>query len=152
MPVLEGTDGAGVARGGYVLADTATELGGGLPDVLLIATGSEVQYAVAAQQTLAAEGISARVVSMPCVEWFDEQGQAYCDQILPPAVKARVAVEAGIAMPWQRFVGDHGEVVSLEHFGASADWQTLYREFGFTGEAVANAARRSLDHAKRIKH
>nr|MBA2473337.1 transketolase [Pseudonocardiales bacterium] len=151
VPVLEGTDAAGVARGGYVLADTATELGGGLPDVLLIATGSEVQYAVAAQQTLAAEGISARVVSMPCVEWFDEQGQAYCDQILPPAVKARVAVEAGIAMPWQRFVGDHGEVVSLEHFGASADWQTLYREFGFTGEAVANAARRSLDRAKRIK-
>jgi len=151
VPVLEGTDAAGVARGGYVLADTATELGGGLPDVLLIATGSEVQYAVAAQQTLAAEGISARVVSMPCVEWFDEQGQAYCDQILPPAVKARVAVEAGIAMPWQRFVGDHGEVVSLEHFGASADWQTLYREFGFTGEAVANAARHSLDRAKRIK-
>ncbi len=151
VPVLEGTDAAGVARGGYVLADTATELGGGLPDVLLIATGSEVQYAVAAQQTLAAEGISARVVSMPCVEWFDEQGQAYCDQILPPAVKARVAVEAGIAMPWQRFVGDHGEVVSLEHFGASADWQTLYREFGFTGEAVANAARRSLDRAKLIK-
>jgi transketolase len=152
VPVLEGTDGAGVTRGGYVLADTATELGGGLPDVLLIATGSEVQYAVAAQQTLAAEGISARVVSMPCVEWFDEQGEAYCDQILPPAVKARVAVEAGIAMPWHRFVGDHGEVVSLEHFGASADWQTLYREFGFTGEAVANAARRSLDHAKRVNH
>jgi transketolase len=119
---------------------------------LLIATGSEVQYAVAAQQTLAAEGISVRVVSMPCVEWFDEQGQAYGDQILPPAVKARVAVEAGIAMPWHRFVGDHGEVISLEHFGASADWQTLYREFGFTGEAVANAARRSLDRAKSIKH
>jgi transketolase len=152
VPVLEGTDAAGVARGGYVLADTATELGGGLPDVLLIATGSEVQYAVAAQQTLAAEGISVRVVSMPCVEWFDEQGQAYGDQILPPAVKARVAVEAGIAMPWHRFVGDHGEVISLEHFGASADWQTLYREFGFTGEAVANAARRSLDRAKSIKH
>jgi transketolase len=151
VPVLEGTDAAGVARGGYVLADTATELGGGLPDVLLIGTGSEVQYAVAAQQTLAAEGISARVVSMPCVEWFDEQGEAYCDQILPPAVKARVAVEAGIAMPWHRFVGDHGEVISLEHYGASADWQTLYREFGFTGEAVANAARRSLDRAKRIK-
>ncbi|MDQ2881300.1 MAG: transketolase [Actinomycetota bacterium] len=151
VPVLEGTDAAGVARGGYVLADTATELGGGLPDVLLIATGSEVQYAVAAQQTLAAEGISSRVVSMPCVEWFDDQGQAYSDQILPPTVKARVAVEAGIAMPWQRFVGDHGEVVSLEHFGASADWQTLYREFGFTGEAVATAARRSLEHTKRNK-
>jgi transketolase len=144
VPVLEGTDALGVARGGYVLSDAAADAGSGLPDVLLIATGSEVQYAVAAQQTLAAEGISARVVSMPCMEWFDEQGEAYCDQILPPSVKARVAVEAGIAMPWHRFVGDHGEVVSLEHFGASADWQTLYREFGFTGEAVADAARRTL--------
>ena len=149
VPVLEGTDANGVARGGYVLSDTSTEVGNGLPDVLLIATGSEVQYAVAAQQTLAAEGIGTRVVSMPCVEWFDEQEQAYRDQVLPPTVKARVAVEAGVAMPWYRFVGDHGEVVSLEHFGASADWQTLFREFGFTGEAVADAARRSLG---RIKH
>ena len=89
-----------------------------------------------------------RVVSMPCVEWFDEQEQAYRDQVLPPTVKARVAVEAGVAMPWYRFVGDHGEVVSLEHFGASADWQTLFREFGFTGEAVAGAARRSLGRIK----
>ncbi|MGH3670310.1 MAG: transketolase-like TK C-terminal-containing protein, partial [Pseudonocardiaceae bacterium] len=145
VPVLEGTDPAGVARGGYVLSDTASDVSGGLPDVLLIGTGSEMQLAVAAQQALAGEGINARVVSMPCVEWFDEQGQAYRDQILPPSVKARVAVEAGVAMPWHRFVGDHGEVVSLEHFGASADWQTLYREFGFTGEAVADAARRSLD-------
>jgi transketolase len=144
VPVLEGTDPAGVARGGYVLSDTAPDIGGGLPDVLLIATGSEVQFAVAAQQMLAAEGTSARVVSMPCVEWFDAQGEAYCDQILPPSVKARVAVEAGVAMPWHRFVGDYGEVVSLEHFGASADWQTLFREFGFTGEAVADAARRTL--------
>jgi transketolase len=146
--VLEGTDVNGVARGGYVLSDTSAEVGNGLPDVLLIATGSEVQYAVAAQQTLAAEGIGTRVVSMPCVEWFDEQEQAYRDQVLPPTVKARVAVEAGVAMPWYRFVGDHGEVVSLEHFGASADWQTLFREFGFTGEAVADAARRSLGHIK----
>jgi transketolase len=152
VPVLEGTDAAGVARGGYVLSDTASEVGGGLPDVLLIATGSEVQFAVAAQQTLAAEGIRTRVVSMPCMEWFDDQGEAYHDQILPPSVKARVAVEAGIAMPWHRFVGDHGEVISLEHFGASADWQTLYREFGFTGDAVADAARRSLDRVTRIKH
>jgi transketolase len=153
VPVLEGTDAAGVARGGYVLSDSASEAGGGLPDVLLIATGSEVQFAVAAQQTLAAEGVKARVVSMPCMEWFDEQGEAYSDQVLPPSVKARVAVEAGVAMPWYRFVGDHGEVVSLEHFGASADWQTLYREFGFTGEAVANAARRSLGRTKTaIKH
>jgi transketolase len=144
VPVLEGTDVNGVARGGYVLSDTSTEVGNGLPDVLLIATGSEVQYAVAAQQTLAAEGIGTRVVSMPCVEWFDEQEQAYRDQVLPPTVKARVAVEAGVAMPWHRFVGDHGEIISLEHFGASADWKTLFREFGFTGEAVADAARRSL--------
>jgi transketolase len=144
VPVLEGTDAEGVARGGYVLSDSSTELGKGLPDVLLIATGSEVQFAVTAQRTLAAEGIATRVVSMPCVEWFDTQDQAYRDQVLPPTVKARVAVEAGIAMPWHRFVGDHGEVVSLEHFGASADWQTLYREFGFTADAVADAARRSL--------
>jgi transketolase len=144
VPVLEGTDAEGVARGGYVLADNASEVGGGLPQVLLIGTGSEVQFAVAAQEALASEGISSRVVSMPCVEWFDGQDQAYRDQVLPPTVRARVAVEAGIAMPWYRFVGDHGEVVSLEHFGASADWQTLYREFGFTGEAVAAAARRSL--------
>jgi transketolase len=144
VPVLEGTDAAGVARGGYVLCDTSAELGNGLPDVLLIATGSEVQLAVAAQEILAGEGIGARVVSMPCVEWFDEQEQAYRDQILPPAVTARVAVEAGVAMPWHRFVGDRGEVVSLEHYGASADWKTLFREFGFTPEAVADAARRSL--------
>jgi transketolase len=152
VPVLEGTDAAGVARGGYVLSDTSSDIGGGLPDVLLIATGSEVQLAVAAQRALAAEGIKTRVVSMPCMEWFDAQGEAYCDQILPPSVKARVAVEAGIAMPWHRFVGDHGEVVSLEHFGASADWQTLYREFGFTGEAVADAARRSLERVKITKN
>jgi len=145
VPVLEGTDAAGVARGGYVLSDIGT----GLPDVLLIATGSEVQFALAAQQMLAAEGTGSRVVSMPCVEWFDEQEHSYHDQILPPTVRARVAVEAGVAMPWHRFVGDHGEVVSLEHFGASADWQTLYREFGFTGEAVADAARRTLG---RIAH
>ncbi|MBV9012525.1 MAG: transketolase [Pseudonocardiales bacterium] len=144
VPVLEGTDAAGVARGGYVLCDTALDSGSGWPDVLLIATGSEVQFALAAQQILAAEGIGSRVVSMPCVEWFDAQEQAYRDQVLPPMVRARVAVEAGVAMPWHRFVGDHGEVVSLEHFGASADWKTLYREFGFTGEAVADAARRSL--------
>jgi transketolase len=146
VPVLEGTDAEGVARGGYVLSDNSSDVSGGLPQVLLIATGSEVQFAVAAQQALAGEGISSRVVSMPCMEWFDEQDQAYRDQVLPPTVRARVAVETGIAMPWYRFVGDHGEVVSLEHFGASADWQTLFREFGFTDESVAAAARRSLGH------
>jgi transketolase len=130
------------AMGGYVLA--------GGSDVILIATGSEVSIALDAREQLAGEGISARVVSMPCVEWFDEQEQGYRDRVLPPTVKARVAIEAGIAMPWYRFVGDRGEIVSLEHFGASADWQTLFREFGFTAEAVAGAARRSLERVKRM--
>jgi transketolase len=144
VPVLEGTDPVGVAKGGYVLAEASN----GTPDVVLIATGSEVQIAVEARNTLEAEGVSASVVSMPCVEWFDKQDQAYRDAVIPPTVKARVAVEAGVAQSWHRFVGDRGEVVSIEHFGASADYQTLYREFGFTAEAVVAAARRSLDNAK----
>ncbi|MQA15126.1 MAG: transketolase [Pseudonocardiaceae bacterium] len=140
VPVLEGTDAAGVARGGYVLADVED----GPPQVVLIATGSEVQFAVGAREALTAEGIGARVVSMPCVEWFDAQDQSYRDQVIPPHVPARVAVEAGVAQPWHRFVGDRGEVVSLEHFGASADYQTLFHEFGFTAESVTDAARRTL--------
>lgn len=144
VPVLEGTDAAGVAKGGYVLADAD----GGEPAVVLIATGSEVQLAVAARETLQAEGVPTRVVSMPCMEWFDAQDQAYRDTVIPPIVKARVAVEAGIAQPWHRFVGDAGETVSIEHFGASADFATLFREFGITAEAVAVAARRSLDKVK----
>ncbi len=140
VPVLEGTDPAGVARGGYVLVDADN----GDPDVLLIATGSEVALAVGAREALAADGIRARVVSMPCVEWFDAQDRSYRDQVLPPGIRARVAVEAGIAQPWHRFVGDRGEVVSLEHFGASADYQTLFREFGLTTEFVTRAARRTL--------
>jgi transketolase len=142
VPVLEGTREKateGVARGGYVLADTE-----GAPDVVLIGTGSEVQLAVEARNTLAAEGVSARVVSMPCVEWFDAQDESYRESVLPAGVKARVAVEAGIAQSWHRFVGDAGEIVSIEHFGASADYKTLYQEFGITAEAVADAARRSL--------
>ncbi|SFQ50274.1 transketolase [Amycolatopsis arida] len=143
VPVLEGTRekaAEGVARGGYVLADAES----GTPDVVIIATGSEVQLAVAARNTLAAEGVAARVVSMPCVEWFDAQSEAYRESVLPSGVKARVAVEAGVAQSWHRFVGDAGEIVSIEHFGASADYQTLFREFGFTAETVTDAARRSL--------
>ncbi|HEY9394002.1 MAG TPA: transketolase, partial [Nocardioides sp.] len=140
LPVLEGTSYEGVSRGGYVLADAST----GAPEVVLIGTGSELQLAVAARETLEADGIPTRVVSMPCVEWFDAQDQAYRDGVLPPTVKARVSVEAGIAMPWHRFVGDAGEIVSIEHFGASADYKTLFREFGFTAEAVTAAAQRSL--------
>ncbi|ASR36854.1 transketolase [Prauserella marina] len=141
VPVLEGTNAEGVARGGYVLAEAST----GSPDVVLIATGSEVQLAVEARKTLEAEGVATSVVSMPCVEWFDAQEQSYRDAVIPPTVKARVAVEAGIAQPWHRFVGDNGEIVSIEHFGASADFATLFREFGFTAEAVVAAARRSLE-------
>ena len=108
--------------------------------MILIGTGSEVQLAVQARGTLAEKGISARVVSMPCREWFDRQEQSYRDTVLPPIVKARVSVEAGIAMGWRDLVGSTGRCVSLEHYGASADYATIYREFGITAEAVALAA------------
>jgi transketolase len=132
------------ARGGYVLDDSST----GTPAVVLIATGSEVQLAVAARELLEAEGIGTRVVSMPSVEWFEEQPREYRDSVLPPSVKARVAVEAGIGLTWHRFVGDAGRIVSLEHFGASAEAKTLFAEFGFTPENVAAAARESLAAAR----
>ncbi|KAF2776155.1 transketolase [Streptomyces sp. OM5714] len=132
------------ARGGYVLADAST----GAPDVVLIATGSEVQLAMAAREALEAEGTATRVVSMPSVEWFEEQPRAYRESVLPPSVRARVAVEAGIGLTWHRFVGDAGRIVSLEHFGASADAKTLFTEFGFTAEHVAAAARESLAAAR----
>ncbi|MFC7955655.1 transketolase [Rhodococcoides kroppenstedtii] len=140
VPVLEGTDYEGVSKGGYVLVESSKAV----PDVVLIGTGSEVQYAVEAQKTLEAQGIGARVVSMPCVEWFFSQDQNYRDQILPPTVTARVSIEAGIAMPWYRIVGGHGEIISLEHFGESADAATLFREYGFTADAVVAAAQRSI--------
>jgi transketolase len=146
LPILEGTSSEGVAKGGYVLADI--EDPAGTPDVVLIATGSEVQLAVAAKKTLDADGVKTRVVSMPCVEWFDAQDEAYRESVIPSGVKARVSVEAGIALSWHRITGDAGENVSIEHFGASADAATLFREFGFTAEAVVDAARRSLDKAK----
>ena len=140
VPTLEGTDPEGVSRGGYVLAEASS----GEPAVVLIATGSEVQLAVAAKKVLESEGEATRVVSMPCVEWFDAQDESYRRAVLPPAVRARVVVEAGIAQCWHRFAGAAGEIVSLERFGASADHQTLFTEFGFTAEAVAEAARRAL--------
>ena len=143
VPVLEGTDGDGVARGGYVL-------GGGNPaddaDVIIIATGSEVQLAVEATKLLADKDIRAYVVSMPCVEWFESQPQEYRDSVLPPDVSARVAVEAGVAQSWYKIVGDTGEIISIEHYGESADDKTLFREFGFTPEAVAAAAERAIDN------
>ena len=128
-----------VWRGGYTLLDTE-----GTPDVILIATGSEVQLAVQARELLAAKDIAASVVSMPCREWFDAQDDAYRERVLPPVVKARVSVEAGIALGWRELVGDHGRTVSLEHYGASADYQRIYTEFGITAQAVADAAEDSL--------
>ncbi|WP_265521114.1 transketolase [Oerskovia flava] len=142
-----GTDGyadaSGTARGGYVLLDTD-----GTPDVILIGTGSEVQLAVAAREQLAAEGVAARVVSLPSREWFDAQDPAYRESVLPAGVAARVSVEAGIGQGWRDLVGDAGRIVSLEHYGASADYKVLYREFGITAEAVAAAAKESIAAAR----
>lgn len=146
VPVLDGTDAEGVARGGYVLSDAGGLQPGEEPDVILIATGSEVQLAVAAQTLLADNDILARVVSMPCLEWFEAQPYEYRDAVLPPTVSARVAVEAGVAQCWPQLVGDTGEIVSIEHYGESADHKTLFREYGFTAEAVAAAAERALDN------
>jgi len=138
-----GTDGFasadGVANGGYVLLDTD-----GDPDVIIVGTGSEVQLAVGARDLLAAEGIDARVVSMPCQEWFAAQDEGYRNSVLPPSVRARVSVEAGIAMSWRHIVGDAGRSVSVEHFGASADYKTIFRELGVTADAVAAAAKDSI--------
>ncbi len=136
----------GTARGGYVLAEARGGEGGQntVPEVILIGTGSEVQIALAGREALQREGIAARVVSMPCVEWFAEQDASYQEEVLPARVRARVSVEAGVALGWRGFVGDAGECVSLEHFGESADYQTLYREFGFTTEHVVAAAKASL--------
>jgi len=130
----------GVTRGGYVLAEASD----GQPEVVLIGTGSEVQIALAARERLEAEGTSTRVVSMPCVEWFESQDSAYRQRVLPPAVRARVSVEAGIAQGWRTFVGDLGESVSLEHYGSSAPYDVLYEQFGLTAERVVAAARSSL--------
>ncbi|MFD5344154.1 transketolase, partial [Streptomyces anulatus] len=145
LPVLERGDGAyasaeGAARGGYVLADCRE----GTPDVILVATGSEVHIALEARELLAAEGCDARVVSLPCREWFAEQPYSYQDAVLPPDVRARVSVEAAVAQGWRDVVGDAGRTVSLEHFGASAAYERLYQEFGITPRAVADAARESV--------
>ncbi|MBA0050447.1 transketolase [Streptomyces sp. AJS327] len=139
VPVYEAHPEA--ARGGYVLREAE----GGNPQVVLIGTGSEVQLAVAAREELQAQGVPTRVVSMPCVEWFEEQDAEYRESVLPSGVRARVAVEAGSGLTWHRYVGEAGRLVSLEHFGASADGKVLFREFGLTPEAVTAAARESLE-------
>ncbi|MFK4148958.1 transketolase [Streptomyces sp. NPDC004065] len=148
VPTYEPDDDA--ARGGYVLLEAQSSAGQDTePEVILIATGSEVHVAVEARERLQADGVPTRVVSMPSVEWFEEQDQGYRDSVLPPAVRARVAVEAGIGLTWHKYVGDAGRIVSLEHFGASADGKVLFREFGFTPENVADKARESLAAAQR---
>jgi transketolase len=144
LPVLDrsASNGQGLAsaedavRGGYVLAEGS--------EVILIATGSEVSIALEARDQLAADGVSARVVSMPCVEWFNDQGESYRREVLPATIRARVSVEAGITAPWHLFTGDAGASIGVDHFGASADYKKLYQEFGITAERVAAAARDSL--------
>ncbi|SMG30967.1 transketolase [Corynebacterium pollutisoli] len=147
VPVLEGTKekaAEGVRRGAYVLVEGSKET----PDVILMGTGSEVQLAVEAAATLEGEGVAARVVSVPCMEWFLEQDADYIESVLPAAVTARVSVEAGIAMPWHRFTGTAGRNVSLEHFGASAPYQKLFEEFGITADAVVAAAHDTINASK----
>ena len=147
LPVLEGTaDKAaeGVRRGAYVLREAST----GTPDVILMATGSEVQLAMAAADTLEAEGTPTRVVSAPCLEWFEEQDAEYRESVLPATVRARVSVEAAVAMPWHKYTGTFGRNVSLEHFGSSAPAEELFERFGFTSDAVVAAARESLTAAR----
>jgi len=136
-------DASNVTKGAYVLVDAPE----GEPDVILIATGSEVQIAVDARRVLAEQGVQARVVSAPCWEWFQEQSEEYRASVLPPGIRARVSVEAGLAMFWHGIVGDAGRSVSIERYGASADYKTLYREFGLTTEAVVAAANESIQAA-----
>lgn len=133
----------GVAKGGYILAEARN----GSPEIILIGTGSEVQLAVNAREVLETAGISTRVVSMPCLEWFNAQDENYRDSVLPRSVRARVSVEAGVSQSWQGILGDAGRSVSLEHYGASADYKTLFQKFGITVEAVTAAARDSITAA-----
>jgi transketolase len=140
LPVLQRDAASGaqnVAKGAYVLQDAAN----GKPEVILIATGSEVQFAVEARAELESQGIATRVVSAPCLEWFEEQSEQYRESVLPKSVKARVSIEAGLTMGWRKYVGDQGASIGIDHYGASADYATLYREFGITTEAVVAAAK-----------
>ena len=147
LPVIDRNkyqDTSGVKNGAYVLAYGENGKENGC-QVILIATGSEVYLALAAREKLAQDGIKARVVSAPCLEWFKEQPESYRNQVLPKNLKARVSIEAGIAQPWYEFIGDAGVAVSLEHFGASASATVLFKEFGFTVENIVNAAKKSID-------
>ena len=134
-------------RGAYVLEEGST----GTPDVILIATGSEVTLALTAREQLEADGTSTRVVSMPCVEWFTAQPRAYQQQILPPDIKARVSIEAAVPQGWREWVGDAGEIISIDHYGASAEGDILFEQFGFTPDRVVAAAHAALERAGLIR-
>jgi len=148
LPVLDRgagfADASLVSRGGYVYADASNSE----PDLILIATGSEVQFAVLAREQLEASGIKTRVVSMPCVEWFEKQSVDYRESVLPPSVTARVSLEAGLTSFWRGIVGEHGVAIGIDHYGASADYKTLYKEFGITTEAVVAAGMRLAGKGK----
>ena len=147
LPTMEPGSIKDFEKGGYILAESSE----GSPDVIIIATGSEVNIALTARERLEAQGHRVRVVSMPCREWFDRQEEGYRHKVLPPSVKARVSVEAGIAMPWKDLVGPYGQCVSLEHFGASAPYQILFEQFGFTPDNVVAAAHATLSRTAQIK-
>ena len=147
LPTFDREEYAGaenLARGAYVMKDAEN----GEPELILLATGSEVQIAAEAQKQLESEGMPTRLVSIPSFEWFDAQDEAYRESVLPKAVRARVSVEAGIAMSWYRYLGDAGRAVSVETYGASADHSVLFEKYGITTEAVVAAARESLAAVK----
>jgi transketolase len=147
LPVMDPAKVVDVSKGAYILEEASA----GLPDVIIIATGSEVELALAARERLEGEGHTTRVVSMPCQEWFNEQTPAYRQQVLPPDIKARVSVEAAVKQGWREFVGDAGEIVSIEHFGASAEGSVLFEQFGFTTDHVVAAAHSALERAGQIR-
>ena len=147
LPVLDPAKTVNAAKGAYVLEEASS----GLPQVIIVATGSEVTLALQARTVLEGEGTPTRVVSMPCIEWFHAQDRSYQQQILPPDIKARVSVEAGVAMGWRDVVGDDGEIISIEHFGASADGAVLFEQFGFTPDRVVAAAHAAMERAGQIR-
>jgi transketolase len=147
LPVLDPAKVENAANGGYVLEEGSS----GTPDVILVATGSEVSLALKGREALEAEGVSVRVVSMPCFEWFHAQPDSYQQQVLPPDIKARVSIEAAVPQGWREIVGDFGEIISINHFGASAEGSVVFEQFGFTPDRVVAAAHATLERAGRIR-
>jgi transketolase len=147
LPVLDPAKTAGAAKGGYILEEGSS----GLPEVILVATGSEVSLALKARALLEDDGASTRVVSMPCIEWFRAQPSSYQQQVLPPDIKARVSIEAAVPQGWREVIGDTGEIIALDHFGASADGDLLFEQFGFTPDRVVAAAHTALERSGRVR-